>query len=256
MPTEQLFKGLSFRDSRDYKGDSFQNYLTPNTYQPLRDVSGFGRWDDMIDENRLIAINQPTAMGLGNYNQSQVNNARVSPIPEPIKTTFIQGTEIQVFYWLGDNQIGNSFTIIPFKDVEIDQLSDEDSRTLLQKLLIWVSENISGVLAERLQESADEETGNKPRLQRLITFMKRYSFGSALGVWVTGARVSEPIDVVTGTFENGLPLSGRGKTDGVQSSKTVNPLPYIVSGLGVVTGSPTIIASGLLLRFLESRGQK
>ena len=255
MPTEQLFKGLSFSDSKDYKGDSFQDYLNPNTYQPLRDVSGFGRWDDMINENRLIAINQPTAMGLGNYNQTQVNNARVSPIPEPIKTTFIQGTELQVYYWLGDNQIGNSFTIIPFSDVDIDQLSDEDSRTLLQRVLIWVSENISGVLADRLQESADEETGNKPRLQRLVRFIKRYSFGSALGVWVTGARVTEPIDVVTGTLntDTGLPFGD--KKDGFKAGGTVNPLPFLISGLGLVTGSPTVFGVGLFVRYLESRGK-
>ena len=256
MPTEQLFKGLSFRDSRDYKGDSFQDYLTPNTYQPLRDVSGFGRWDDMIDENRLIPINNPTAFAIDGFTQSQVNNSRVSPIPEPIKTTFVLDTQLQVFYWVGDTQLTNVFTIIPFKDVDVNQLSDEDTRTLLQDVLLWVTENVSGVLAERLQDSSDEEEQDKPRLQRLVTFLKRYSFGSALGVWVSSGRVEEPIAVVTGTVDNGLPLKGRGKADGVQTSKTVNPLPYLVSGLGVVTGSPTIIASGLLLRFLESRGQK
>lgn len=262
MPTEPLFQGVTFKDSRDYKGLDFKAYLTPNSYQPLSAFTGFGKYDDIIDQGRLVAINQPYPMSYNGYTQDQVKSSQVSPSPINFGT-YTENTRINMYYWLGLEQLSTSFVLIPFRDVQIDQLSDKESRTLLQNILVWIAENISNRIAERLQRESEKETSNQGKWQKIIDWFKSNRAGNAVGVWIQSGRAIEPLSVVTGVqFENnsnGLPNRNglpnkRTPPNPVEKTKT-NPLPYIVSGLGLAMGSPSLIGAGLLLRYLAERGK-
>jgi hypothetical protein len=85
-------------------------------------------------------------------------------------------------------------------------------------------------------------------LQRLQLLKNEIDGVDIYGVWVEGATVSQPIDIVTADT-----TKTQSKTTDIVKQQQNSLLPWIVSGLGVVSGQPIIIGAGLLLRFLESR---
>jgi hypothetical protein len=68
-------------------------------------------------------------------------------------------------------------------------------------------------------------------------------------VWVEGATVAQPIDIVTADTTKTQSKT----TDIVKKQTSSSLLPWLVSGVGLATGQPIFIGAGLLLRFLESR---
>ena len=257
MPTEAIFKGLTFRDSRDYRGDDFREYLTPKSYRPFSDYTGFGKTDELIDQGRLIAINQPYPLTkYGRFSQRQVKANQVSPNPIQFGT-YTENTTMLVYYWLDREQLATVYTIVPFKNINVDQLSDEETRTIYQSVVLWITENLGRAAARQAEQG---ESDNKGRLSKIIDWFKSRHIGNAIGVWVQSSRAVESLEDVTGvSFDtmdssNGLPLRNRGKADGVKGEPqtgTVNPLPFIISGLGILTGSPVVFGAGLLVSYLE-----
>jgi len=73
-----------------------------------------------------------------------------------------------------------------------------------------------------------------------------------LGIWVLTVKEStilKPVDPNQKGALDGIDLSG----EGLAASGGQNLLPWIISGAGLLTGSPLLIGSGFLLRFWESR---
>jgi len=257
MPTEATFTGLTFKDSRDFRGDDFREYLTPNNYAPITDFSGRRGIDDLIDQQRLIAINTPYPLTrYGRYTQQQIKSNQVSPSPIQFGT-YAEESTILVYYWLDREQLATVYRIVPFKNINPDQLSNEESRTLLQDVLIWISDTLGRRAAQQAEQGGGDE---KRRLSRIIEWLKSRRIGNVAGVWIQSGRAVESLEDVTGVSfdrQTNRPLGNRGKGDGLQGEQQetnrVNPLPYLISGLGIFTGSPLVFASGLLVSFLERK---
>jgi len=66
------------------------------------------------------------------------------------------------------------------------------------------------------------------------------------GVWVVSMVTTSPLEII----ENRGVQIDTGANDETDKPSV---FPYLVSGLGIFTGSPILIGGGLLLRFLESR---
>jgi hypothetical protein len=258
MPTEAQFQGLKFEDSRDYRGEGFREYLQPNTYEPITNFSGRGGIDELINENRLIALNIPYPLTTyASFSQQQIKDSQVSPNPIQFGT-YTEETTILVYYWIDREQLATVYRIVPFITIDPDQLSDQETRTLLQDVLIWISETLGKAAAQAAQQGGGDD---KQRLKRIIDWLKSRRIGKTIGLWIQSGRVVETLEDVTGVSfdrETNRPFGNRGKGDGVRGvpkseskSESVNPLPYLISGLGIATGSPVVFGVGLLVSYLE-----
>ena len=266
MPTEQQFQGLTFRDSRDYKGDNFRAYLRPNTFEPRQSVFGFSAWEEWIDEGRLTPIMNPFSFGIqgGAFTGSGrplsaavITNSVVSPLPSK-EGSYLNGTQMMVYYWIDGMQYNTLYQLTPFSEINLDMLLDRDKLLLRQKILAKITEWLGSLVDAFKKESEPEED-----LNFLINFRKwatRYGIVEALGVWVMIARVSEPILVVTSAAQNefnaiyGINNTTSSGTSGTNGKMNTDFLGLLVSGVGIFTGNPLLIGGGLVLSFLQNRG--
>jgi hypothetical protein len=261
MPTEQQYQGLTFRDSRDYKGDNFRAYLQPDTFEGRQAVFGRAAWEEWIDEGRLTPIMEPFPFGIEGVNTQSgrplspaiITNSVVSPLPSK-KGSYLDGTQTMVYYWIDGMQYNTLYRLIPFSQVNFDMLLDRDKLLLRQKILVKITEWLGG-LVDKLKKESESETD----LNFLIIFRKwatRYGIVEALGVWVMTARVAEPISVVTSAAQNefnaiyGIDDTTSGGTTGKMNTDF---LGLLVSGVGIFTGNPLLIGGGLVLSFIQNR---
>ena len=257
MPTEQQFQGLTFRDSRDYKGPDFRAYLRPDTYEPRQSVFGFAAWEDWIDQGRLTPVMLPFSRAIsGRMTQSgrniagaDITDAVVSPLP-PTDGSYLNGTQIIMYYWIDGVQLNTLYTLIPFNDVSLEMLIEEDLLNLRQQILV----RGTGWLSRQL-ESLKQEPDDYKFLVNVRSYANTYGIANALGVWVQTGRVAEPISVVTGlSVSNRIPTGDSANTASVPAEKmNTDFLGLIVSGVGIFTGNPLLIGGGLVLSFIQNR---
>ena len=255
MPTEQQFQGLTFRDSRDYKGENFRAYLRPDTYEPRQSVFGFATWSDWIDQGRLTPVMLPFSRAVSgtltksgrNITGPDITDAVVSPLP-PTEGSYLNGTQIMMYYWIDGMQFNTLYTLIPFNDVSLEMLIDEDLLNLRQQILVrgtgWLGRQV-----EKLRQEPDDYKF----LVDVRSYANTYGIANALGVWVQTGRVAEPISVVTGSaVSNRTP--GQNVSDKVIAAKiNTDFLGLLVSGVGIFTGNPLLIGGGLVLSFIQNR---
>ena len=242
MPTEEKFysktlkKTLTFSDSRDFKGTDFKNYITPAFFR-----GDMPKWQGLIVRDQLRANGELYALNKPAFYDMAIKNFQVSPvIPEGI---YKNRTRALVYFWKDGEQITKEYFLVSMDQLQPQQISEQIQESIFSEIVqmsqnFWGSEllntvtlGIGGFIADKLQLLKNEIDGV-----------------DIYGVWVEGATVSQPIDIVTADT-----TKTQSKTTDIVKQQQNSLLPWIVSGLGVVSGQPIIIGAGLLLRFLESR---
>ncbi len=242
MPSEVLFDGLSFSDSRDYKGSDFKAYIDPSFYRgEVPNWQGLLTRDQLRTNGELIALNEPDSTEVLDPNRTQLLGFRVSPqIPNGV---YKRGTQALVYYWKDGFQYSVSYTLVSLDRINPETLStqvtesiysnilQQSSDILKSKFARFVTFGISGQIApfiDTLQQEVDE----------LDIF----------AVWVRGGTAIQPIEVVTSK------PSGTSVLDDidVNAENVRSFLPFLVSGFGLATGNPLLIGGGFVLRYLES----
>lgn len=231
-----------WQDSRDYKGRDFRSYINPNFYERIAEDGRFTlrEYLDLESNNQLVVLNTPLPTSTGLFSRSELLNGQVSPdIPKGI---YQADTTASVFYWVGQKQVSQSFRIVKLNDLSFEQLAPDVETSIFQDLLIWAS----GMFPDMPRF---DDTGRFGRFLNMV--LDRLDYGEAIGVWVPSFQVTEDISAVTGSAPSLGLLDSIG---GVQTEedKVRSFLPFLVSGFGLATGSPVLIGSGFVLRYLES----
>tara|TARA_S200002703_G_scaffold71457_1_gene61958 strand:+ start:322 stop:1062 length:741 start_codon:yes stop_codon:yes gene_type:complete len=243
MPPQTLFKGQRFSDSRDYRGDDFRAYLEPSFYG-----GAIPNWQGLLIRNQLrtngelVALNEPELQELGTDTRPQLRGFRVSPqIPTGI---YKRNTRANVYYWRDGMQYSTVYYLRSLDSVSPESISNQ----VLESIYSQILEEASDILRSKLVRIAT--LGTSSFVANFIDLLQEeVDEADIFGVWVRGATVISPIDSVTSE------PSGSSALDGVdvEGSRKINPLPYLISGLGIATGSPVVFGAGLLVSFLERR---
>jgi len=242
MPPQTLFKGQRFSNSRDSRGDDFKAYLDPSFYG-----GSIPNWQGLLVRNQLrtngelIALNEPELQELGTDTRPQLRGFRVSPqIPTGI---YKRNTRANVYYWRDGMQYSTVYYLRSLDSVSPESISNQ----VLESIYSQILEEASDILRSKLIRIAT--LGTSSFVANFIDLLQQeIDEADIFGVWVRGATVISPIDSVTSE------PSGRRALDGVDiEGRKVNPLPFLISGLGIFTGSPIVFASGLLVSFLERK---
>ena len=130
-------------------------------------------------------------------------------------------------------------------DLQFEQLADGQEPTLIQDFLLWLSEQLPNV-SDMFRFDDTSSLGSI-----LNSVLDRFDYGNAIAFWIPNFIVTEDLTAVTGSSPSIGLLDSVG---GVQSleDKERSFLPFLVSGFGLATGSPLLIGSGFVLRYLES----
>jgi hypothetical protein len=180
-----------------------------------------------------------------NISGADITDAVVSPLP-PSEGSYLNGTQIMIYYWIDGVQLNTLYTLIPFNDVSLEMLIDEDLLNLRQQILVrgtgWLGRQV-----DKLRQEPDDYKF----LVNIRSYANTYGIANALGVWVQTGRVAEPISVVTGATVSNR-TSGPNVSDTVAKMNT-DFLGLLVSGVGIFTGNPILIGGGLVLSFIQNR---
>ena len=155
-----------------------------------------------------------------------------------------------MYYWIDGMQFNTLYTLIPFNDVSLEMLIDEDLLNLRQQILVrgtgWLGRQV-----DKLRQEPDDYKF----LVDVRSYANTYGIANALGVWVQTGRVAEPISVVTGaSVSNRTPTGDSANTDsGTAAKMNTDFLGLLVSGVGIFTGNPLLIGGGLVLSFIQNR---
>ena len=242
MPPQTLFKGQRFSDSRGFKGNDFLSYLDPGFYG-----GSIPNWQGLLIRNQLrtngelVALNEPELQEMGTDTRPQLRGFRVSPqIPTGI---YKRNTRANVYYWRDGMQYSTVYYLRSLDSVNPESISNQ----VVESIASQVLNSTSDVLRARFAQIAT--LGTSRLLAELIDLLQQeIDDADIFGVWVRGATVISPIDSVTSE------PSGSSALDGVDiEGRKVNPLPFIISGLGIFTGSPIVFGAGLLVSFLERK---
>lgn len=251
MPTEAQFKNVKFSDSKSSRGDNFKDYLTPNTFEPFIDsVGGFGAYQDAIDEGRLVPLWQPiprvdSIRGFQRNRNEILEANRQSPLPE--FGTYTEDTIVEVYYWLGTNEYKIVYQLVPFVNVNIDELIDYNQLSILQRILVELVLRLSSLFPNTADGEAEEteDTEEKTKLyERIINAFQNYQIGNAFGVWVEISETITPIkDLISSTGPK------RTGSLGQNQNNKFPLLPVALIGGGLLTGMIplSILGGGLLL---------
>lgn len=244
MPPQTLFKGQRFSDSRDFKGNDFLSYLEPSFYG-----GSIPNWQGLLIRNQLrtngelVALNEPELQELGTDTRPQLRGFRVSPqIPTGI---YKRNTRALVYYWRDGMQYSTEYFLRSLDSVSPESISNQ----VLESIYSQILEEASDILRSKLVRIAT--LGTSSFVANFIDLLQEeVDEADIFGVWVRGATVISPIDSVTSEPSD----RSRGALDGVDiEGRKVNPLPYLISGLGIFTGSPLVFGAGLLVSFLERK---
>jgi len=243
MPPQTLFKNQRFSDSRGYKGDDFLSYLDPSFYG-----GSIPNWQGLLVRNQLrangelVALNEPELQETGfGSERPQLMNSRVSPqIPNGI---YKNGTRALVYYWKDDLQYSVEYFLRPLDSLNPETISNQIVEQIGAAILQETSQTLNSRFARLVT------LGSSSLLADFVDLLQQeIEEADIFGVWVRGATVIQPIDVVTSK------PSGKSVLDDIDlDTKKINPLPYLISGLGIATGSPIVFGVGLLVSFLERR---
>lgn len=245
MPTkEQLqntkLRNLTFKDSRDYRGNDFLDYVDPSFYRvDDTKVESFFKWDALRANREMIAINEPELTTALEYAPSK----RVSPqIPVGI---YKAGAEATVFYWIDGKQIQVRYKLVSLSAGNIETLSEQIGKQLLERFLQQYSEiarkiNIFG-LGNKLADVADY-------------LQKQMNLPDIFGFWLKVQAIEEPIATVTAkrgasALEAYCALNPNDPICTGEKLKSSIPLSLLLTGAGLVTGQVWLSGLGLLLRF-------
>tara|TARA_R110000868_G_scaffold373907_4_gene638252 strand:- start:206 stop:895 length:690 start_codon:yes stop_codon:yes gene_type:complete len=184
-----------------------------------------------------------------NITGPDITDAVVSPLP-PTEGSYLNGTQIMVYYWIDGMQFNTLYTLIPLNDVSLEMLIDTEKLNLRQQILVRGTE----WLGQRL-ESLKQEPDDYKFLVNVRSYANTYGIANALGVWVQTGRVAEPISIVTGvSVSNRTPTVDSVNTASVTAAKmNTDFLGLLVSGVGIFTGNPLLIGGGLVLSFIQNR---
>ena len=233
----------SWSRSRDYAGRDFRAYINPNFYQRIGKDERFTLRDylSLESNNQFLVLNDPFPTSAGtDFTPQQIFGGQVSPeIPQGV---YQKDTVASVFYWFDGKQIAQSYRLVSFNNLQFEELFPEIEKTITQEILEWAFEFVPQM----------PEFNEERRLGQILnSILDRIDYGNVIGVWIPSFRVIEDISAVTGS----APSQGLlGSIGGIQSEeeKVRSFLPFLVSGLGLATGSPVLIGSGFVLRYLES----
>lgn len=258
MPTPSLFKGVDFKETPSYLGERFQDYMIPNSFEPLVSLAGLGSFQDAIDEGRLIPCWEPFPKVSGDRPASAtLEGNRQSPLPQ--RGTYTAGTIVNVFYWVGSTQYRITYQLTPLTEVSIQSIIDYDQLNAFQRLIAEVVPRLANLFptdddGNASAPGAGEATTEKERfVSRVIDWFQRNQIGNALGAWIEVASQETPIAGL------GSPtLTGRTDTvfagmDVTAPKAKVDFLGLLVSGVGIFTGNPVLIGGGLVLSFIKGR---
>ncbi len=246
MPPQTIFKGQSWSKSRDNRGDDFLSYLSPSFYGgSIPNWQGLLVRNQLRLNNELIAFNEPELQETGfGTDRPQLLGSRVSPqIPTGI---YKSGTRALVYYWRDGFQYSVEYFLRPLDSLAPETISNQVVESVGASILEGYSDALNSRFARLVS------LGSSQLLAQFVDLLQQeIEEADIFGVWVRGATVISPIDAVV----SGQPGdASRSALDGVDlDSKKVNPLPYLISGLGIATGSPLVFGAGLLVSFLERK---
>ena len=242
MPPQTLFKGQRFSNSQGYRGNDFKLYLDPAFYGgPIPNWQGLLVRNQLRTNGELIALNEPELQEMGTDTRPQLRGFRVSPqIPTGI---YKRNTRANVYYWRDGLQYSTVYYLRSLDSVSPESISNQ----VIESIYSAILEESTDILRSKLIRIATLGT-SRFVANFLDLLQQEVDEVDIFGVWVRGATVISPIDSVTSEPSGGSAIDGFNVAGG-----GVNPLPYLISGLGIFTGSPLVFASGLLVSFLERR---
>ncbi len=238
-----LFSRVRWNQSRDYKGLDFRAYLTPNFYRSIQSGERFGLRDylDLETNNQVFVINTPNPNSTGLFTRREIKEGQVSP--EFPKGIYRRDAKASVFYWVGSKQVSQNYKLVLLNDLQLEQLTDGQELTIVQDLTLWLSQQLPN-LSNMFRFDDTSSLGSI-----LNSILDRFDYGNAIAFWVPNFVVTEDLTAVTGSTPSMGLIDSIG---GIQTDKERSFLPFLVSGLGLATGSPVLIGSGFVLRYLES----
>lgn len=239
MPTPALFEGVDFKETPSYLGERFQDYMIPNSFEPLVALAGLGSFTDAIDEGRLIPCWEPFPKVSGDRPASAtLEGNRQSPLPQ--RGTYTAGTIVNVFYWVGSTQYRITYQLTPLTEVSIESIIDYDQLNAFQRLIAEIVPRLANLFPT--DDSNSTNTDKKERfVGKVIDWFQRNQIGNALGAWVEVASEQTPI---AGLESESTRTAEKPKVDF---------LGLLVSGVGIFTGNPVLIGGGLVLSFIKGR---
>lgn len=256
MPTQAQFEGIKFIDTSSYLGARFQDYLIPNSFEPLTSLAGLGGYEDAIEEGRLIPCWTPYPKVMGDRPTAAVLEAsRQSPLPT--RGTYTFGTVVNVFYWVGASQYRITYQLVPLEDVTAQDIVDYDQLNAFQRLVVETLPRIANLFpdpTEDTEEGQDDEEKSR-FIQKILQWFQDNDISKALGVWVEVASEVTTIEGISTGFGKSFSRSDRvfAGVDVDAGRPKVDFLGLLVSGVGIFTGNPILIGGGLVLSFIQGR---
>ena len=123
--------------------------------------------------------------------------------------------------------------------LQFEQLAPNEETTIIQDALLRASEYFPSF--PRFDDTR--------RLGSILNdILDVFDYGNVIAVWVPDFIVQEDLSAVTGSSPSLSVLD----SVSVQKDRERSFLPFLVSGFGLATGSPLLIGSGFVLRYLES----
>ncbi len=258
MPPQTLFESVkrgdpirrpvSFSDSRDYKGENFLDYIDPSFYG-----GGLPTWTGLLvrnqlrTNNELIAFNEPELQEVLIPDRPQLRGSRVSPqIPNGV---YKRNTRALVYYWKDGIQYSVEYYLRPLDSLDPATVEEQVVQGLFGALLEWTGNTYRSEFANFVT------FGISGRLANVIDMLQNeVELADIAGVWVRGATVMQPIELVTnraGTAESLLDSLGIDPATGEPYRKKASIIPILVSGVGLATQNPLLIGGGFVLRYIE-----
>jgi hypothetical protein len=248
MPTQSQFENrelntqsqYTFKDSRDYKGEGFKKYLTPDFFRvDDTTITSFFNWDTLRLNNELIAFNEPTTITALEIPP----NTLVSPdMPLGI---YKRNSIATLYFWVNGKQIAQRYQLQSLSSQSIENLSEETGNRILNSFLTRYSE-----IARRLSIFG---LGNK--LADVTDYLiEQLNAENVWGVWIPVGQVIQNIsDVLPQDEQTKSVLEDFCKenpNDNLcrQKKSSSNLLPWILTGTGLITQNLWISGIGILLR--------
>lgn len=245
MPPQTIFKGQSWSKSRDNRGDDFLSYLDPRFYGgSIPNWQGLLVRNQLRLNNELIAFNEPDLQETGfGTDRQQLLGSRVSPrIPTGI---YKSGTRASVFYWKDGFQYSVVYELLPLDSLAPETISNQVVESVGASILEGYSDALNSRFARLVS------LGSSQLLAQFVDLLQQeIEEADIFGIWVRRGTAIQPIENVVSKPDS----ERKSALDGMElNTKKVNPLPYLISGLGIATGSPVVFGAGLLVSFLERR---
>jgi len=256
MPTPAQFEGIRFIDTSSYLGGRFQDYLIPNSFEPISSLAGFGGYEDAIDEGRLIPCWTPYPKVSGDRpTAAALEASRQSPLPT--RGTYTMGTIVNVFYWVGIKQYRITYQLTPLEDVTAEDIVDYDQLNAFQRLIVETVPRLANLFPDPTDgdsEDAEDDEAKGRFVRRILQWFQDNDLEKALGVWIEVASEVTNIEGISTGFK-GFTKSDRvfAGVDVEAGRPKVDFLGLLVSGVGIFTGNPILIGGGLVLSFIQGR---